>query len=110
MPQLEALAKAAEDDLAKGKAEGADQPSIRAFEDFKKKMRRRGDSDKKRAEKLAQRRARSAAHGKTLLPSRKRLCTMQSARSALPLNVWAESTGQVLGHVLIDSPYGVKQP
>lgn len=65
--QLEALAKAAEEDLAKGKAEGADMPSIRAFEDFKKKMRRRGDSDKKRAEKLAQRRARSAAHGNPLL-------------------------------------------
>ena len=61
MLQLEALAKAAEDDLAKGKAEGADAPSIRPFEDFKKKMRRRGDSDKKRAEKLAQRRARSVA-------------------------------------------------
>ena len=67
MPQLEALAKAAEDDLAKGKAEGADQPSIRAFEDFKKKMRRRGDSDKKRAEKLAQRRARSAGCGRNPL-------------------------------------------
>ena len=67
--QLEALAKAAEEDLAKGKAEGADMPSIRAFEDFKKKMRRRGDSDKKRAEKLAQRRARSAACGKPVFPT-----------------------------------------
>ena len=65
--QLEALAKAAEEDLAKGKAEGADAPSIRPFEDFKKKMRRRGDSDKKRAEKLAQRRARSAGQSRPFL-------------------------------------------
>ena len=56
--QLEALAKAAEEDLERDRAEGADIPAIRAFEDFKKKMRRRGDSDKKRAEKLARRHAR----------------------------------------------------
>ena len=58
--QLEALAKAAEEDLERDRVEGADVPAIRAFEDFKKKMRRRGDSDKKRAEKLARRHARCA--------------------------------------------------
>jgi hypothetical protein len=56
--QLEALAKAAEQELERDRAEGADAPAIRAFEDFKRKMRRRGDSDSKRAEKLARRRDR----------------------------------------------------
>jgi len=65
--QLEALARAAEADLAKNKAEGADLPSIKAFEDFQKKMRRRGDSDVKRAEKLARRRDRWATLMLTLL-------------------------------------------
>lgn len=58
--QLEALARAAEEDLERDRAEGADLPAIRAFEDFKRKMRRRGDSDQKRAQKLARRHARCA--------------------------------------------------
>lgn len=56
--QLEALAKAAEEELEKDKAAEAELPSMRQFEEFKRKMRRRGDSDKKRAEKLARRHAR----------------------------------------------------
>ena len=96
--QLEALAKAAEEDLERDRAEGADIPAIRAFEDFKKKMRRRGDSDKKRAEKLARRHARCAlVHLQRQYQCCSIACICSLAAGLLALSVFPE-------HCVLTSP------